>query len=230
MASRGHRRPAEAEFFFLAQTVPLDLSVNPWWSLKVFSPLRTLQRPRGHQRPAKAEFFFWLKRLLLTSASIPDGPCQCPAPSGPSSGLEAIKVQPRPKFFLAQTFPFDLSVDPWCSLTVSGPLRTLQRPRGCQRPTEAEIYFWLKRLFLTSASIPDVPCQCPASSGPSSSLEAIKGRPRPKFFLAQTVPFDLNVNPSWSLPVSAPPQDPPAASKPFKANWGRNSFWLKRFL
>ena len=89
---------------------------------------------------------------------------------------------------------------------VSGPLRTLQRPRGRQRPTEAEIYFWLKRFFLTSALIPDVPCQSPASSGPSSSLEAIKGRPRPKFFLAQTVPFDLNVNPSWSLPVSAPPR------------------------
>ena len=100
-------------------------------------------------------------------------------------------------------------------MPVSGPLRTLQRPQGCGRPTEAkfvfcfkrflrnwpyvahflarsgclgqrpdkaEIMFCLKQFLLTSASIPDGPCQCLAPSGPSSGLKVVEGQLRPNLF------------------------------------------------
>ena len=73
MASGGLQRLSKAgrgQIFFLAQMIPFDPSVNPWWSLTVSGP------------------------------------------PGPSSGLEAIKGQPRPNFFLAQMIPFDPSVNP----------------------------------------------------------------------------------------------------------------------
>ena len=35
-------KAAKADKFFSAQTVPFDLSVDPWWSLMVFGPLGTL--------------------------------------------------------------------------------------------------------------------------------------------------------------------------------------------
>ena len=82
---------------------------------------------------------------------------------GPPRTLQRPRGHQRPleaDFFLAQTVPFDHSIDPWWSLTVSGP------------------------------------------PGPSSGLKAIKGRLRPKFFLAQTVPFDHSIDHWWSLTVS----------------------------
>ena len=48
-------KAAKADKFFSAQTVPFDLSVDPWWSLTVFGPPRTLQRP---SKAAKVDKFF----------------------------------------------------------------------------------------------------------------------------------------------------------------------------
>ena len=45
-------KAAKADKFSSVQTVPFDLSIDPWWSLTVFGPPRTLQRP---PKAAKAE-------------------------------------------------------------------------------------------------------------------------------------------------------------------------------
>ena len=54
----------------------------------------------------------------------------------------------------------------------------------------------------------------PASGGLQRLSKAGRGR---NFFWAQTVPFDLSINPWWFLPVSGP-QNTPAASRLLKAS------------
>ena len=132
-------RPSKAgrgRNFFLAQTVPFDHSIDPWWSLTVSGP------------------------------------------PGPSSGLEAIKGQPRPNFFLAQTVPFVHSIDPWWSLMFSGLPGTLQRPQG----REGQIFlglicsFWPLHWSLMVSDSVGPP------QDPSSGLEATKAAKAEIFF------------------------------------------------
>ena len=66
-------KATKADKFFSAQTVPFDLSVDPWWSMIVLG----LPGPSSGLKAAKAtkaKIFFWLKRFLFTKASIPYGP------------------------------------------------------------------------------------------------------------------------------------------------------------
>ena len=64
------------------------------------------------QRPDKAEIIFWLKQFLLTSASIPDGVMvpACAGPQDPPAASRLLKASAN--FFLFQTVPLDLSVNP----------------------------------------------------------------------------------------------------------------------
>ena len=106
-ALKGHKG-RKGRNFFLAQTVPFDPSVDPWWSLMVPDSVGPPQDPpaasNGH-KGLKGRNFFWLKQRLLNAAL-------------------------GQNFFSAQTVPFDLSVNPWWSLIVSGLPGTLQRPQG----------------------------------------------------------------------------------------------------
>ena len=52
------------------------------------------------------------------------------APRDPPAASNGHKGRKGRNFFLAQTVPFDPSVDPWWSLIVSGLLGTLQQPHG----------------------------------------------------------------------------------------------------
>ena len=100
----GLQRPSKAgrgRIFFLAQTVPFDLSVNPWWSLKVSGPLRTLQRPRGRQKASQGRNFFLAQTVPFDLSINLWLSLTVSGPPGPSSGLEAIEGRLRPKFFLA---------------------------------------------------------------------------------------------------------------------------------
>ena len=168
VASRGRQRPAEAEFFFWLKwflLTPVSIPDGPWWCPAPPEPSSGLEAIKGRLRP---NFFFVLNGSFWTQHSslvVPDGVWP---PPGPSSGLEAIKGRPRPKFFLAQTVPFDHSIDPWWSLMVSGLPRTLQRPQGLQRLAKTK-FFWGGRDHYTH-EIYNVPLE------PERAAEARKAR------------------------------------------------------
>ena len=61
----------------------------------------------GLQRPSKAgqgRNFFWLKRFLLTTASIPGGPWQCLAPQDPPAASRPSKAGRGRNFFCLKWF------------------------------------------------------------------------------------------------------------------------------
>ena len=61
-------KAAKAAFYFFGQMVPFDLWVNPWWSLTVSGPPRTLQRSPKVTRPLR---LFKLKTLQYGCLWIP---------------------------------------------------------------------------------------------------------------------------------------------------------------
>ena len=117
-------------------------------------------------------------------------------------GLQRLSKAGRGRnFFLAQTVPFDHSIDPWWSLTVSGPpgpSSGLKAIKGKPRPN-----FFLAQTVPFDHSID--PWWSLTVSGPPRTLQRPRGHQRPaeaEFFLAQTVPFDHSIDPWWSLMVS----------------------------
>ena len=67
--------------------------------------------PSSGLEAVKGQKFFWAQTVLFDHSIYPWWSLTVFGPPGPSSGLEAVKGWLRPKFFLPQMVPCDLSVD-----------------------------------------------------------------------------------------------------------------------
>ena len=99
-------KATKADNFFSAQTVPFDLSVNPWWSLIVSGLPGTLQRPQGRKG-----------RQFFSAQTVPFDLSVDPWWSLIVSGLPGTLQRPQGRkghqgqnLFLAQTVSFHQSV------------------------------------------------------------------------------------------------------------------------
>ena len=132
----------------------------------------------------------------------------------PQDPPKAAKATKADKFFSAQTVPFDLSVDPWWSVIVSGLPRTLQRPQGRKGHKGRNLFLAQTVSFhqsvnpLWSLMVPD--CVGPTRDPPKAS----KGRKGRQILFGSNGSFRPKRR-SLVVPDSiGPPRDSPVASRP----------------